>query len=638
MLPTKGTQTLPAPHPDFPPTLGPQSVGGGQWRFRVWAPKARQVELKLVAPDARLLLMNRDHRGYFELTVEDVDFGARYYYRLDGERDLPDPASRYQPDGVQQPSALVDTHFEWRDETWHGLPLSQLIIYETHIGTFTPQGTFVAAIEQLDQLVELGITAIEIMPVAQFPGERNWGYDGVHPFAVQNSYGGPNGLKQLVDACHARGLAVILDVVFNHLGPEGNHLGEFGDYFTDRYRTPWGDAINFDGAGSDEVRRFFIENALYWIDVCHIDALRLDAVHAIFDFSAKPFLQELAEAVRIEGLRLNRQVFTIAESDLNDSRLIRAVEAGGFGLDAQWSDDLHHAIHRMLTDEDRGYYADFHGFDDIVQAYRSGFVLDGKYSEFRGRRHGNASGDIAPSKFVVCAQNHDQIGNRMLGERLCELIPFESLKLAAGLVLLSPYQPLLFMGEEYAERSPFQYFVSHSDPNLVEAVRRGRREEFSHFHWQGEVPDPQDPMTFEHSKLDHSLRHTGLHRVLRDFYRSVIEIRKASTELAIASRRQMETNVLRENLAFATRRWSFNGEIVVIFHFGEERATIDVPLTGGEWTRSLDSSAAQWNGPGTSVLPRFGSAGSVSLLLEPRSVVVLARNSDSGGTDSGGAA
>lgn len=616
---------LPAPHPDYPPTLGAHPLGDGRWQFRVWAPKTQRIELRVIGRNERLLPMTSIGRGYYDLTVDDLNVGDQYFYRIDGERDRPDPASRFQPDGVHQASALVDPQFPWEDDNWRGLPLVQTIAYELHVGTMTEEGTFDAAIEQLESLVELGVTAIEIMPVAQFPGNRNWGYDGVHPFAVQNSYGGPAGLQRLVNACHRRGLAVVLDVVYNHLGPEGNYLDEFGDYFTDRYRTPWGKAINFDGTDSDEVRRFFIENALHWIHDFHIDGLRLDAVHAIYDFSAKPFLQELAEAVRIEGQRLGRQVFTIAESDLNDSRLIRPVASGGLGVDAQWADDLHHAIHHSLTGESDGYYADYRGWHDVADAYRQGFVINGRYSVFRRRRHGNSACDISPDRFFVCAQNHDQVGNRMLGERLGELVSFEQLKLAAGIVLMSPYQPLLFMGEEYGEASRFQYFVSHGDPELVEAVRKGRREEFSHFGWQGEVPDPQDPTTFQRSKLDPSLRHIGHHRVLRSYYRTLITLRKSNAALAMPARDRMQTVGLSTGKAFAHRRWAFDNEIVSVFCFGESATTLDVPLGTGSWTTLLDSADRQWNGPGSQLLPNVRSAGKATLTFAANSVAVLKR-------------
>jgi maltooligosyltrehalose trehalohydrolase len=393
--------------------------------------------------------------------------------------------------------------FEWTDLSWCGLPLSDFIIYELHVGAFTAEGTFDAVIPQLRYLKEtVGVTAIEVMPVAQFPGCRNWGYDGAHPFAVQSSYGGPDGLKRLVNACHATGLAVILDVVYNHLGPEGNYLGDFGPYFTDRYKTPWGSAINYDGPDSDAVRHYVVSNALYWVTEYHIDALRLDAIHGIFDFSAVHILKELTVAVHQQAASLGRQVFMIAESDLNDSRIIDPPSHGGYGVDAQWNDDFHHALRVTFTGEHTGYYQDFHGLKDLRTALQEGFVYQGQPSTYRRRRHGNSSQHCHPSQFIVFAQNHDQIGNRATGDRLSAQLSFEALKAAQALVLLSPNLPLLFMGEEYGETAPFQYFIDHGDPALVEAVKQGREKEFAHFNWRPEdIPHPQDPATFERCRL-----------------------------------------------------------------------------------------------------------------------------------------
>jgi maltooligosyltrehalose trehalohydrolase len=455
--------------------------------------------------------------------VQGIEPGARYVFRLENDRDRPDPASRYQPEGVHGPSEVVDhTAFSWTDKGWSGLALQSMIMYELHTGTFTPEGTFDAIISRLGDLKDLGINAIELMPVAQFPGKRNWGYDGVYPFAVQNSYGGPEGLKRLVNACHARDIAAILDVVYNHLGPEGNYVGEYGPYFTDKYRTPWGNAINFDGSYSDEVRNFFVRNALSWITDYHIDALRIDAIHGIFDYSARHFLRELGEAVHARAGELGRRIYVIPESDLNDVRVISPPELGGYGLDAQWNDDFHHCLHTLLTGEKSGYYKDFGAIDQMERAYRDGFVYSGQYSPFRKRRHGSSSKDRPASQFVVFSQNHDQVGNRMQGERLSSLVSFEALKLAAGCVILSPYLPLLFMGEEYGETAPFLYFVSHSDPGLIEAVRNGRKEEFKAFGWEGEPPDPQDERTFLASELHWEERTKGSHETLLRFYKQLI--------------------------------------------------------------------------------------------------------------------
>lgn len=612
------------PHPEYPASLGARLLPNGHCRFRVWAPRVDQLELHLVAPQEQLLPMRKEANGYFELEVEDLQPGAEYFYRLEGH-DRPDPASKHQPQGVHQASAVTATDFDWQDVGWRGIPFTSYITYELHIGTFSPAGTFDGAIDYLDDLVDLGITAVEIMPVAQFPGDRNWGYDGVHPFAPQNSYGGPDGLKRLVDAAHARELAVVLDVVYNHLGPEGNYLGEFADYFTDRYRTPWGSAINFDGPGSDDVRRFFIENALYWIDEFHVDALRLDAVHAIFDGSAQPFLMELADAVRLEGKRLNRRVYTIAESDLNDERILRSKELGGCGIDAQWCDDMHHAIRRQLTGDATGYYSDFEGFEDIVKAYRGGFVHNGGFSSYRGRRHGNSSRDLAPERLVVCSQNHDQIGNRLVGERPTEVVSFEQLKLAAALILLSPNSPMLFMGEEYAEQAPFQFFVSHTDPDLVAAVRRGRKEEFAAFGWQDEPPDPQAVATFERCKLDHDLKQDGHHRAIRRFYQALIALRKEQPALAFPDRTRTEVAIWKPGSVMAVTRWAATSTVLTVYHFGDKPSRVSAECGDGHWQLLLDSSDVGWSGPGSRLPAAFDAAGEVTFELATHSAAVYMR-------------
>lgn len=613
------------PHPNYNPSVGATYLDNDKCRFLVWAPNVKSLELKLLGRQERLLSMEPRDRGYYELVADGVVPGTRYFYRIDGQRDRPDPASRFQPDGVHHASAVVDPQFAWSDDQWHGIAMRQYITYELHVGTFTAEGTFDAAVNHLDELKDLGVTGIELMPVAQFPGGRNWGYDGVHPFAVQNTYGGPDGLKRLVDAAHRRELAVVLDVVYNHVGPEGNYLTEFGNYFTEGHHTPWGRAVNYDDRESDEVRRFFIENALYWIDEFHVDTLRLDAVHAIYDLSARPFLQELADAVRLEGRRLNRRVYTIAESSLSDSRLITPKELGGCGIDGQWCDDLHHAIRTELTEDRSGYYMDYRGFPDIVKAYRDGFVQDGGYSKYRGRRHGNSARHIDPIKLVVCSQNHDQVGNRLFGERLTEMVSFEQLKLAAAAVLLSPYQPLLFMGEEYAETARFQFFVSHTDPDLIEGVRRGRKEEFARFHWKEEPPDPLAEATFQACKLNHHLKQEGSHRVLRDFYKRLIELRKTEPSLAFPDRERMEVSVLNSARAMAVHTWSRGSELFTIFHFGSEAATAEIQLPEGTWQKMLDSAAPEWNGPGEASPECIESPRAITMPLAAYAVAVYKR-------------
>jgi maltooligosyltrehalose trehalohydrolase len=616
-------------------TLGAHLGGGANCSFCVWAPNAEAVEVHILAPRDRVAPLERQDRGYYTAVLEDVEAGTDYRFRLrtlaspQGE-EHPDPASRHQPQ-VHGPSRVVDcADLSHSDAGWSGIPLEDYIIYELHVGTYTPEGTFAAIIPHLDELQELGITAIELMPVAQFPGSRNWGYDGVYPYAVQESYGGPAGLRLLVEACHQRGIAVVLDVVYNHLGPEGNYLSAYGPYFTDRYKTPWGAAINFDGPYSDDVVRFFVENALYWVRDFHIDALRLDAIHGIVDVNATPFLALLTAAVERIAVELGRSIYVIAESDLNDVRVVRPRESGGLGVHGTWSDDFHHSLHTLLTRETNGYYADFGKLEHLAKAFREGFVYSGQYSRRRQRRHGNSSDQVPARQFVVCAQNHDQVGNRMLGERLTQLVDFSRLKLAAATVLLAPFIPLLFMGEEYGEDHPFLYFTSHSDPQLIAAVREGRQREFASFNWQGEVPDPQQEETFRRSKLDHDSKHYGLHQTLRDFYKELLRLRKQESPLACLSKDAMEVTECEDHATLLIRRWSggpgeAQREVAVILQFGGAAAGLELPLPAGKWRKILDSSHPRWMGRGTSIPDQIYSEGAVSLEVEPGTVVLLKR-------------
>ena len=573
--------------------------------------------------------MGRADGDYHEAIVEGVSPGTLYRFRLQGDQERPDPASRFQPDGVHGPSAVVDASFSWNDANWRGIALEDFIVYELHVGAFTPAGTFEAVIPFLDYLLELGITAIELMPVAQFPGSRNWGYDGVYPFAPQNTYGGPGGLKKLVDACHRRGIAVVLDVVYNHLGPEGNYLGDFAPYFTDRYKSPWGPALNFDGPYSDEVRQYFIQNALYWLVDFHIDALRLDAVHAILDRSPITFLEELAGAVKGEASRLGRQMFLIAESADNDARLLRAAEHGGYGLDGQWNDDFHHALRALLTGERAGYYRDYGDFAQLVKAYREGFVYSGEYSPFRKRRHGSSSRDIPARKFIVFAQNHDQVGNRMRGDRLSEAATFDKLKLAAALVILAPFIPLLFMGEEYGETAPFAYFVSHSDPNLIEDVRRGRRAEFASFKWQGELPDPQDETTFSNAKLNHALRDGAGHKVLLEFYRQLIALRKSLAALARSGKDSMEVRDFPEAKTLAVERWTGAEGALMLANLGDSKSVVELALASGCWHKVLDSAAPLWHGEGSALPDDFAGEERLKFIIGAHAVALYRRKAPS---------
>jgi len=581
---------------------GAKYSGAGKCRFTVWAPNAERVDVRITAPTERIISLDKQEHGYWLTTADGIEAGSRYVFRLDLSTERPDPASHLQPDGVHKPSQVVDhTSFQWSDDAWRGLPLEQMIMYELHVGTFTKDGTFEAVISRLRDLAELGINAIELMPVAQFPGERNWGYDGAYPFAVQNSYGGPEKLKKLVDACHRHKIAVILDVVYNHLGPEGNYLQDFGPYFTGKYQTPWGKAVNFDGAGSDEVRTYFINNALHWFTNYHIDALRLDALHAIYDMSAKPFLRELAERVEGFSRQAGRRVYLIAESDLNDTKLIKSPRAGGYGLDAQWCDDFHHSLHALLTDESFSYYRDFGQVRHLAKALREGFVYSWQYSEHRNRHHGSSSKTIPAQRFVVFAQNHDQVGNRMLGRRMSALVSHEGLKLAAGTVLLSPYIPLLFMGQEYGEEAPFLYFVSHSDADLISAVRDGRINEFKFLKRQGKPPDPQDVNTFLESKLNWETRDQEEHKSLLTLYRHLIRLRRNVPALAHLSKKNLQVDVVAGKKLLVLRRWHDGSHILCLENFERQDCTVQVDVSDGRWVKILDSAETKWAGPGSSL-------------------------------------
>ena len=603
--------------------LGATYLGNGRCQFIVWAPIIQKVEVHIVSPKELIGPLVRDVQGYHQAIVEGVEPSCLYFYRLDSKKERPDPASRFQPRGVHGPSQVVDPHFPWEDQNWLGLSLEEYIVYELHVGAFTREGTFDAIIPYLDELKDLGITAVELMPIGQFPGNRNWGYDGAYPFAVQDSYGGPEGLKRLVNTCHQKGLAVVLDVVYNHLGPEGNYIADFGSYFTDRYKTPWGAGLNFDGPYSDEVRRFFIENAIYWLTEFHIDALRLDALHAILDISSYPFLEELSVAFHKQMEQLKRKAYLIGESAANNARLIRPRELGGYGLDAQWNDDFHHSLHVLLTSEQNGYYQDYGQLQDLVKAFQEGFVYSGQYSHYRQRRHGVSSRDIPAHQFVIFGQNHDQVGNRADSERLSKLVSFEALKLAAGTILLSPFVPLVFMGEEYGETAPFPYFVSHSEPALIEAVRRGRREEFATFQWQSELYNPQDETTFLAAKINHKLREEGQHQTLLGLYKELIRLRKATPALACLSKDRMEVLGYEKERIIFIRRWDENNEAIVVFNFSDRQTSVVLPFPSGLWHRRLDSAEERWQGKGSIAPEQLSSKGETTVMLSPWAFVLF---------------
>jgi maltooligosyltrehalose trehalohydrolase len=602
--------------------LGATLLEDGSCSFLVWAPFAKKVALQILEPTAVHVPMEKLERGYFHYCGSNIPPDAVYMYGLDETKQRPDPASRYQPYGVHRGSQVRRSKFPWDDSHWKGIALPSAIFYEAHVGAFTPEGTFDAVIPRLPELKSLGITMLELMPVAQFPGDRNWGYDGVYPYAVQNSYGGPDGLKRLVNACHQIGLGLALDVVYNHLGPEGNYFGDFGPYFTDHYHTPWGNAINFDGPHSDEVRRFFIENALYWVSEFHVDALRFDAIHAIIDASAKSFLEELTSRVHEFAARSGRTVHLIAENDRNDARTVKSQDAGGCGFDGQWNDDFHHALHALVTDERNGYYGDFGSIRDLAKAYSEGFVYSGQYSRFRRRRHGNPSQDIASHRFLVFSQNHDQVGNRAEGERLSQIVPFESLKLIAGTVLLSPFIPLLFMGEEYAESAPFQYFVSHGDEDLIHSVREGRRKEFERFNWQGSIPDPQSPETFMRSKLHWDQRTRGQHATILSFYTQLLTLRRTVPALARLDKQTSRVTAF-DPSALIVERWHDADRVVIAFNFAHSANGLLLSTVPGVWRKLLASADSEWGGSGTETPGILDSKSPVTLAVPPTSFIVF---------------
>jgi maltooligosyltrehalose trehalohydrolase len=592
--------------------VGACYLGDGKCQFKVWAPLLKQVAVKIISPNEKLLPMMPAQQGYWQVSATEMEPGTRYVYRLGDTLERPDPASRSQPEGVHGPSAVFNQTFDWSDRNWENIPLANFIIYELHVGTFTPQGTFDAIIPKLARLKELGITAVEIMPIAQFPGERNWGYDGVYPYAVQSSYGGPNGLKRLVDACHQHGIAVILDVVYNHLGPEGNYLSDFAPYLTSKFSCLWGDALNLDNAYSDGVRNYFIENALYWLEYFHVDALRLDAIQSIYDLGARHFLEELTGRVAALSQQLGKKLYITAESDLNDVRVIRPKALGGYSVDAQWCDDFHHALHALLTHESQDYYQDFGRCTDLQKSLKEGFIYSGQYSTARKRCHGNSSETEPAEQFIVCAQNHDQVGNRLFGERLAKLITFEGLKLAAGTVLLSPYIPLLFMGEEYGEVSPFLYFVSHDDATLNTVIKQSKNDEFVKAGFTGEAYDPSALETFTQSKLHWNKQYEEDHQVLWQFYRHLIGLRRTLPALKQLNKDCLEVSSREADKLIFIHRYCDQSQVFYAMNFSDRPVSFEAKPPAGTWQKILDSAELQWNGPGSS-LPEMLDSQAITL-------------------------
>jgi maltooligosyltrehalose trehalohydrolase len=563
--------------------------------FRVWAPAATDVAVELFRdlphiavhepherPDeppprpVRRVAMEPDEGGWWRAQVSDAGPGTDYLFSVDGGPGRPDPRSAWQPHGVHGPSRVVDHDaFRWSDEGWSAPPLGQAVVYELHVGTFTPAGTFRGALEALDELVELGATHLELMPVATFAGRWGWGYDGVDLFAPHPSYGTPDDLKALVDGAHRRGLAVLVDCVYNHLGPEGNYLSTFGPYFTDAYATPWGEAVNVDGSGSTEVRRFIVDNACSWLRHYHVDGLRLDAVHAIIDTSAVHILEELSATVAELAAELDRRLVLVAESDRNDPRMLEPRSAGGYGIDAHWNDDFHHAVHVALTDERDSYYVDYGGLRPLADALRHAYVYRGQFSEHRDRHHGRTPEGMLGHSFVGYVQNHDQIGNRARGERASQLLSPARLRVAAAVVLTAPFVPMLFQGEEWAASAPFPFFADHAaNPDLADAVRAGRMEEFRSFGWRPEeVLDPEDPATFRAGVLDRSERSDPFHAEILDWYRRLIVLRRSEPSL-LDGRLDEVTVALDEDRTWLLHR---RGELAVALNIGSDEVVVAVP-------------------------------------------------------------
>jgi maltooligosyltrehalose trehalohydrolase len=555
--------------------------------FEVWAPRARTLEVKI--GDKKFALTGKS-RGWWSVKVEDAGPGTDYGFVIDGlEPALPDPRSQWQPHGVHDESRVVDqAAFAWNDSGWQAPPLSSALLYELHIGTFTPEGTFEAAESRLDYLKELGVTHVELMPIANFPGKRGWGYDGVDLYAPFSAYGEPDDLKHLVNACHDKGLAVVLDVVYNHLGPVGNYLGKFGPYFTDSHSTPWGSAVNFEEAGSTEVRRFLIDNALMWLRDYHMDGLRLDAVHAFNDHSAIHFLEQLMGDVRRLESELGKHIYIIAESDLNDPRIVKAEEAGGYGLDAQWSDDFHHALFAVISGERSGYYADFGSLAQLAKSLRCVFVYDGIYSEYRQRIHGRQVVGLSGHRFIGFVQNHDQVGNRAQGERLSHEAGVGRAKIASALVLTAPFVPMLFQGEEFGASAPFLYFTNYDDPELGRLISEGRKKEFEAFGWSpDQIPDPQAEETFNQSRLNWAELKEPSHASLLQWHKDLIHLRHNRSELSDGNLNAVEVRFDEEAQWLVLER----GRLSIVCNLGT--APVDVEIdSGGQVLLASDDSIA----------------------------------------------
>ncbi|MDB5232156.1 MAG: malto-oligosyltrehalose trehalohydrolase [Chitinophagaceae bacterium] len=608
-------------------TAGANFLGNNKCIFTVWAPEKEKMFLHLVSPVEKKIEMTCGEYGYFSVELNDVSPGCRYFFMPEGEKDFPDPASFYQPEGVHGPSEVIDHYkFNWTDNSWRGIPFRDIVLYELHVGTFSEEGSFESAIPLLDDLVETGINAIELMPVSQFPGTRNWGYDGVYPYAVQHSYGGPEGLKKLVDACHQKGIAIFLDVVYNHLGPEGNYLEQFGPYFTDRYQVPWGKSFNFDGEWSDGVREYFCNNTLYWFSEFHIDGLRLDAVHTIFDNGAVNIWELMYERIKLLEQQLGRKLYMTAESDYNSPKVIKVPEAGGLGFDAQWLDDFHHALYVLLDRKGIDRYADYGLMEQLAKAYTEGFVHSGEFVNFRKRKHGTSSAGIQGDKFIAFNLNHDQVGNRVGGERLSLLVNFERLKLAAAALLLSPYVPLLFMGEEYAEDERFFFFCNYSDKNLIEGLKKSREKEFEKFKTASEsFPDPVDEATFTKCKLKWEKRKQGKYKTMLEWYKALITFRRTNLIMQDFCKNNIKVYTLKQD-GFILHRQRADGKehLLCLFNLSEKELQYSMPVFSEEWEKIIDSTEAKWNESAEEEILRFPAlvGSGANITMPPLSVCI----------------
>jgi len=595
--------------------------------FTVWAPLKKSVQLHLVGNTDRYIDLDEVGEGYWQVVLHDAPPGTRYFFRVDGSTDIADPASRYQPEGVHGPSEVIELKDDWNKDRWKGLDLTEYVIYELHVGTFTSEGSFEAIIPRLDELKSWGMNAIELMPVCQFPGSRNWGYDGVYPYAVQNSYGGPGGLRKLVAACHEREMAVILDVVYNHQGPEGNYFTSYGPYFSDRYHTPWGDAINFDSAWSDAVRRFYVDNTVYWLEEFHVDALRFDAIHAIFDASPENIWRQLNREIRELEQKHGRRFYLFAESDLNDPVVLEDADKRGYGFDAQWLDDFHHNLYKLICPEDDLHYIDFGSIEQMVKAYKEGFVHSGEeWVDFRKRYYGASSAGIRGGRFVSFFSNHDQVGNRPDGLRNACFLSLSQLKLAAAAVLLSPYIPMFFMGDEYGATTPFFYFVSHSDKELIEAVRLGRIKEFSAFGLK-EPPDAQSEETFSKSILRWEEREQPSNAILLDWHRFLLELRKTQAALKNDLKEDLSAAILGEKTMIMQRQSVDHEEsIIALLHFDSREVELARPAQLEHAELLAYSEGINWVEEGKQ---HDLSSDSKSILMAPWSVAIYLKKAKS---------